>query len=384
MRSSAVKGGRPLQEVAGDPCSAGKAIKDVTVMRPAGTGVLIDSSVATKLSGITQNSFGRAGTYGMRLENNASATVSGSRFEGNDSGLHTALGTSATVTNCGFRENTYGVYANMGSFVTATNSIISTNTADGAHINGGTHSFQGREIRGNGDSGIHVASSYATVTVNASNLFNNGFPSGRVNLDVDIFLSPLPLISANGDFWGVLGPRDDETATANITNVQYSPRPVTNSLYGVPVLSPYVLSHSFIDNGHMNYKINTEWKEYVYAATSVWNGYRPGVIREGIEGEDALIIPIKDYPNEDPNRGLAWRSVSTYEVGINPPYILGEGYPPPAIVKIIAHELGHCLGMGDRYDNASENDLMYGYASKKFTPLTKNDTASYDAAYKLQ
>jgi len=247
------------------------------------------------------------------------------------------------------------------------------------------------------------------VTVNSSNLFDNGFlAGGRINLDVDIFLSPLPLISANGDFWGVLGPRDDETATANITNVQYSPRPVTNSLYGEVALLPPLQTLIYIENRHLNYKIEIDtehtakYERCVYSATSVWNGYKPGVIREGIEGDDDIIVPIKAYPIQtyEPDIGPIWvkagpgnKMLNTQEIGIIPSYFDDNGYSESLIVSAIAHEFGHFLGL-DQHNGTSDVNVMTGWVmgsqglyfpvgGLSYVPLTKNDTASYDAAYRL-
>ncbi|MCL2503844.1 MAG: hypothetical protein FWE94_04455 [Coriobacteriia bacterium] len=49
MRNSAVKRDRPLREAAGDPCSVNPMVSDITVIRTAGTGVLVYSSSANEL-----------------------------------------------------------------------------------------------------------------------------------------------------------------------------------------------------------------------------------------------------------------------------------------------------------------------------------------------
>ncbi|MCL2503846.1 MAG: right-handed parallel beta-helix repeat-containing protein [Coriobacteriia bacterium] len=369
MRNSAVKGvACSPKEAAGDPCSAGMMASNVAVIRSVGTGVLVDSGPATKLSGITQNSSGRADTHGLRLIGGASATVSGSRFDGNTYGLYADQGTSATVTDSGFCGN-------------AANGVLVSS--------GGTHSFQHCEISGNGTtggygaSGVRVADSGATVAINWSNLFDNGSSPGNVNLAADPF--PAHMINANWNHWGDYGPRsqEDSATVTGITSKQNIPWAMVSPLGGEAVLWDYVLqNHCFIGNdAHLNYGINTEYAHLVYPATSVWNGYKPGVIREGIDGNGELIIEIYDYSN--PNDGaLAWAMADEQKVKLNKAHM--EGKPEPYVVATVAHELGHCLGLDDRYDSASTNDLMYYKAFHyDFIPLTINDKASYDAACKL-
>ncbi|MCL2503352.1 MAG: right-handed parallel beta-helix repeat-containing protein [Coriobacteriia bacterium] len=375
---------------------ASPTVDGITVMRASGTGVLVHSS-SPAVSHITQSGFNGPGaktTYGIRLQEDASPVISGSRFEGNTYGLHAALGTSGMVGNSGFCENNYGVYALAGSSVTATGSIISTNTVSGIHIVGGTHSFQGCAINGNGASGFRVASSDATVTVTSSNLFENGtFWPWNVNLDVNASVPPTPTVNASGNYWGEYGPRFEETATANITNPQPIPNLVENLLYGEAVLwpNPFMnnINEVFIDNGHVNYKAEpasynlepdkTKYAHLVYPAASIWNGYKPGVIRE-TNGSDALFVKIYDYSDSSDTARAVTTASKPGTIKLNVYHLDSPSSSEGANTRTVAHELGHCLGL---YHGNSTDDLMYGTSPGHYQPLTKNDKASYDAAYKL-
>ncbi|MCL2504087.1 MAG: right-handed parallel beta-helix repeat-containing protein [Coriobacteriia bacterium] len=395
---------------------ANPTVSDVTVMRTAGTGLLVYSGSASKISRITQSGFngspGNRTTNGIRLMQGASASISASRFDGNTYGLHTDPDTSATVNNGGFRENTYGVYADTGSFVTATHSIISNNTVNGVLIfggGGGTHSFQSCQVSANGvtggygASGMRVVGSGATVAVNASNLSGNGplnglFP-GDTNLDAD----PIPAhsINASGNYWGLgIFPRSAEASAADVSAEQLSERLVLNTLYGearlmadYPGTWPYPVNH-FLDGGHLNYRAElasydlepgkTKYADLAYPASQVWNGYRPGVVREAVANDDpSSIVPIMDvsYPNvnwlgrANPNPG--W-PLYTGDPQIELNTVNLGGYSPAGLTSIIAHEMGHCLGLR----HSDPGDLMYQYTINGHTPLSANDKASYDAAYK--
>jgi len=383
MRNSAVKGGRPPKEAAGDPCSASQTTESITIMCTAGAGVLVDASVATKLSGITQNSFGKTGTYGMRLIGGSSATVSGSRFEGNTYGLHADPGTFATVGNSGFRENTYGVYADTGSFVTAAHSVISANTVNGALIfggGGGAHSFQSCQISGNGitggygASGIRVAYSGATVTIGSSNLSGNGPLNGLLPGDTNLDADPWPAhsINASGNYWGLdIYPRSAEASAADVSSPQLSECVVLNTLYGEPVLWDYPFDNNineiFIGNGHVNYKAEpasydlephkTKYARLVYPATGIWNGYKPGVIRE-TNGNDALVVEIFDYEDRLPGADRAVTTASkpgTIKLNI----AVMDQRADLHNMSTIAHEFGHCLGLYENND-APDNIMTQG------------------------
>jgi len=394
MRSSAVKGvACSLKEAAGDPCSAGQTVKDITVMRTAGTGVLVYSSSANKISNITQNGFGRAGTYGIRLMQGASASISASRFDGNTYGLHADPGTSATVLTTDFCGNGTGVYSPGSLGVTASHSIIASNTVNGVRIEGGgTHSFKYCDITGNGWSGVSVGTIAATVAVGSSNLFANG-SSGDINLDAPPALGT-PSITAYQNYWGGIPgnpPRSQEESAASIPGWRTGRWTTLDSFYGKVVLWPYPFMNNineiFIDKGHVNYKAEragydlepgkTKYAHLVYPATGIWNCYKPGVIRE-TNGNDALVVQIID-DNDEQNTYRAWATASkpgTITLNIAVMSKRADLHN----MSTIAHEFGHCLGLDDN-NYASDNIMTQGRNSD--IPLSKHDKASYDMAYKL-
>jgi len=273
---------------------------------------------------------------------------------------------------------------------------MSDNIGSGAHILGGTHSFNGCAINNNNASGVHVAFDGTPVTINSSNLFENGLPAGNINLVAPF--SPAPSIYADKDWWGAYGPRPVETATANITNPQPAPNQISNSLYGEASLWDYALENNcFIDenSAHLNYSIETTYAALVYPATQVWNGYKPGVVREAVAGDEP-VVPVNDYAYGDFGYGPAWALAedpgdpgSICKVVINPWYMKEYKCSDSLIVGIITHELGHCLWLGD-HNNTPETNVMtqwhHGssgpYGRPDQVPLSKNDKASYDATYR--
>jgi len=396
-------------------------VNDVTVMRTASgsglqsSGVLVYSASPNKISGITQNGFGGQTTFGLRLSDGATLNIQNSRFDGNARGLYARSGTVATVSDGGFCENTEsGIYAENGSFVTATSSVISTNTMSGIRVFGGTHNFQNCEIVGNGSyGGIDFPSTNnAAVTINGSNLVGNGGLQGSTNLNVSWLTTPT--INAEWNYWGEDGPSDEETTAVGIANWHNLPRTIPNSLYGEANLSindvtlisalnqmgltNFETTH-WMDGGYLNYKIDDadvskDYAKYVYPATALWNGYKPGVIREAITS-DNRIITIKDVSNEpDPPPG-ALTNPFTYQIELNMAafnnHIQVNNFPQSFMKDVIAHELGHCLGLGhnedvNEFDVMTEGLLSYQQLTQMNRshgiPLSRNDKASYDAAYK--
>jgi hypothetical protein len=135
-----------------------------------------------------------------------------------------------------------------------------------------------------------------------------------------------------------------------------------------------------VDSGkHLDWDARgSKYQSYVVRAQDIWNGYKSGVIRP-----DSATI-LEDVLIEDVNSAtLPWAGYTFLNEGkiqLNMNQLDDSTINPNGkyTLKIVAHELGHALGLAHN-DSATTNIMKQG--AYKNETLTVNDKASYDAAY---
>ena len=126
-----------------------------------------------------------------------------------------------------------------------------------------------------------------------------------------------------------------------------------------------------MDSGnHLDWDGSTIYQASFDSAVSVWNSYKPGVIREDslFTGEDVYISDVYEvsdmcgatYPFGELVLNTFNMGSLTYEKRLN----------------VCIHELGHALGL----DHNTSTDVMYDYVTS-ITSLSDNDKASFDYSY---
>ena len=125
---------------------------------------------------------------------------------------------------------------------------------------------------------------------------------------------------------------------------------------------------------HLDYSCSSDFSSYAASAANVWNSYRSGVIRKYIaliRPKDVTIVS-SDGLEEDI---AAVTDYNSKQIQVN--LSLWSGYTDSQKINLLAHELGHALGMGHLDDSAN---ILY-YAVNSTTVLKTNNKSSYDTAY---
>lgn len=135
-----------------------------------------------------------------------------------------------------------------------------------------------------------------------------------------------------------------------------------------------IIDWYLVDSGkHLDYGGTTKYMSYVDWSASLWNGYKPGVIRKDTLTtlQDVTIADI-NYPTE-----FVGMTSKNGTILLNDLYL--KGYGTNDIRQVTAHELGHALGLGD---TTWPSDVMCG-TKQDFAVivLSRNDEESYDASY---
>lgn len=140
---------------------------------------------------------------------------------------------------------------------------------------------------------------------------------------------------------------------------------------GAWLYSVSLQSWHLVDSGkHLDYK--NESKYDVTGAVNMWNGYKSGVIRKVGFLNAGVDVTIYDYTKKDTN--IIGETSNVRNMYLNK-YVL-DGVNSSWRDSIIAHEIGHALGL----EHNDPNDIMYEKANG-VKPLSTSDQKSYDAAY---
>ena len=143
----------------------------------------------------------------------------------------------------------------------------------------------------------------------------------------------------------------------------------TVSASALPIVS--VLPWKLMDSGnHLDWDGSTIYQASFDSAVSVWNSYKPEVIREDsmFTWEDVYISDIYEVSN------MAGRTYSSGSIVFNT-YQMGSLTYEKRLNTCI-HELGHALGL----DHNTSTDVMYEKVTS-ITSLSDNDKASFDYSY---
>lgn len=128
-----------------------------------------------------------------------------------------------------------------------------------------------------------------------------------------------------------------------------------------------------VDSGkHLDWGNESSFLNEIELAEDVWNVYKSNVIRK-----DSLLriedVTIKD----DSDIVYAGLANDEGEILLNKAYL--QNCDEDAVVNVIAHELGHCLGLGHIIKTS---EVMYHTQTTR-TLLGATDERSYDKAYTL-
>lgn len=138
------------------------------------------------------------------------------------------------------------------------------------------------------------------------------------------------------------------------------------------IISVKLLTWDLVDSSkHLDWGGSSAYLSSFTSGVSVWNSYKPGVIRK-----DTLStiqdVTISDYYEVSSTAGVA-SSAGTIKFN---KYRM-NGYNAAKRKNVAMHEIGHVLRLAHNING----DVMYEYVSTQ-TTLTVNDKASYDAAYR--
>ena len=130
-----------------------------------------------------------------------------------------------------------------------------------------------------------------------------------------------------------------------------------------------------MDSGkHLDWKSTSKYSGLITDAADIWNGYKSGVIRKKILLR-SLEVTISDINIQ--SDFCAHTDFINDKIELNDFYMVN--YTDNVNTNIIAHELGHALGMG--HINSSSNVL--GLAANETVVLRDSNKDSYDLAYSM-
>lgn len=135
-----------------------------------------------------------------------------------------------------------------------------------------------------------------------------------------------------------------------------------------------IIDNRLVDSGkHLDWKSESKYSDdLILGSQNIWNAYKSGVIRKDTLTtiHDVTIIDVsgeRDYS--------AYTDFENAEIGIATYHV--DNYSDNMKRNVIAHELGHALGIGHLN---SETAIVGLYPSENNT-LTTYDKNSYDTAY---
>ena len=136
----------------------------------------------------------------------------------------------------------------------------------------------------------------------------------------------------------------------------------------------YLLPWNLVDSGkHLDYDYNSVYLSNITNGVNRWNNYKSDVIRP-----DSIWV-VEDVYISDVNISNGWAGLTSANGTIQLNRYHMDSYPPYKITNVVAHELGHALGL----DHSTSTDLMDASITSHTSAqaLSRNDKDSYDAAY---
>ena len=194
---------------------------------------------------------------------------------------------------------------------------------------------------------------------------------------------------SNGNYMYQVMPEISSTRVWDVANASlnnganvalYTKRNLNDSYVGAQQWKFYTVEKSIMNQNlvdstkHLDYSCSSDFSSYAASAANVWNSYRSGVIRKYItliRSKDVEIIGVASLDNN----AAAITKYDTKQILVN--LSVWNGYTDSQKINLLAHELGHALGMGHLDDSAN---ILY-YAVNSTTVLKTNNKSSYDTAY---